>query len=89
VPSSKKCSSQNRTISTCGFRKTDRFRSACRKAKNQAGCSSEGSAKENSMHSSFRSPWNREPWNLRLQTQKADRFRSAPYSRKIPILAAF
>jgi hypothetical protein len=37
-----------------------------------------GSAKENSMHSSFSFPWNREPWNLQLQTQKADRFRSAP-----------
>jgi hypothetical protein len=69
--------------------KADRFRSAPRKAKNQAGCSSEGSAKENSMHFSFRFPWNREPWNLQFQTQKADRFRSAPYSRKTPILAAF
>src|SRR6266513_426426 len=70
--------------------KAARFRSAPRKAKNQAGCSSEGSAKENSMHSSFRFPWNREAWNLQLQTQKAARFRSAPYySRKTPILAAF
>src|SRR6266705_3366875 len=52
--------------------KADRFRSAPRKAKNQAGCSSEGSAKENSMHSSFSFPWNREAWNQQLQTQKAD-----------------
>jgi hypothetical protein len=37
----------------------------------------------------FRFPWNQEPWNLQLQTQKADRFRSAPYSRKTPILATF
>jgi hypothetical protein len=69
--------------------KADRFRSAPRKAKNHSGCSSEGSAKGNSMHVSFRFPWNREPWNLQLQTQKADRFRSAPYSQKTPILAAF
>src|SRR5438046_8747927 len=34
--------------------KADRFRSAPRKAKNQAGCSSEGSAKENSMRSEER-----------------------------------
>src|SRR5882762_10194221 len=50
-------------------RKADRFRSAPRKAKNQAGCSSEGSAKENSMRSSFSFRWNREPgtYNCRLK----------------------
>src|SRR5258706_9911671 len=49
--------------------KADRFRSAPRKAKNQAGCSSEASAKENSMHFSFSFPWNREPgtYNCRLK----------------------
>jgi hypothetical protein len=47
---------------------------------------SEGSAKENSEHFSFRS---RAIENPQLRTQKADRFRSAPHPGKTLILTAF
>src|SRR6266576_7144928 len=50
--------------------KADRFRSAPRKAKNQAGCSSEGSAKENSMRSSFSFRWNRGPGTYNCSLNK-------------------